>query len=272
MKIQCDVCDKEEASVFCPADEAVLCHSCDHSIHHANKLAGKHKRFSLLQPTFKEAPLCDICQERRAFLFCQEDRAILCRECDIPIHKANEHTQKHNRFLLTGVKLSASSSLYQTSSSSIGNEVKSSHSSAKRPKSDSNQNFSSPSNVNSLASDNLFSETGSVSTSSISQYLIETLPGWCVEDILDGPSFAPHGFCKNYDNQSPFEDQDLKKSMSLCQSEEMVTWVPQFQSHSSELKETLKTQAMEDSYGWRDDNYTVPQISPPSLKRCRHFQ
>lgn len=35
----------------------------------------------------------------------------------------------------------------------------------------------------------------SVSTSSISEYLMETLPGWHVEDFLD-PSCSPHGFCK----------------------------------------------------------------------------
>lgn len=53
-------------------------------------------------------------------VFCQEDRAILCRECDDSIHKANEHTQKHNRFLLSGVKLSPleASFSYQTSTSS----------------------------------------------------------------------------------------------------------------------------------------------------------
>lgn len=62
MKIQCAVCDKVEASVFCPADEAALCHSCDRTIHRANKLATKHARFSLHYPTSKDFPLCDICQ------------------------------------------------------------------------------------------------------------------------------------------------------------------------------------------------------------------
>ena len=62
MKIQCDVCEKQEAIVFCAADEAALCEGCDYRVHHANKLASKHLRFSLLHPSFKEAPLCDICQ------------------------------------------------------------------------------------------------------------------------------------------------------------------------------------------------------------------
>ncbi|PPR93770.1 hypothetical protein GOBAR_AA26902 [Gossypium barbadense] len=64
MKIQCDVCNKEEASLLCTADEAVLCHSYDHVVHHANNLASKHPRFSLLHPSSsKQYPLCDICQD-----------------------------------------------------------------------------------------------------------------------------------------------------------------------------------------------------------------
>ncbi|RDX75189.1 B-box zinc finger protein 21, partial [Mucuna pruriens] len=175
MKIQCDVCDKMEATVFCSADEAALCHSCDRTIHHANKLATKHTRFSLHYPTSNHFPLCDICQERRAYVFCQEDRALLCRECEVPIHSANEHTQKHNRFLLTGVKLSGTC-LDPVSSSS-------------------NENLSSSCKVE----DTVASDTGSVSTSSISEYLIETIPGYCFEDLLDA-SFAPNGFCKNQKN------------------------------------------------------------------------
>lgn len=62
MKIQCDVCEKEEASVFCCSDEAALCGPCDRQVHHANKLAGKHHRFSLIHPSVEQTPLCDICQ------------------------------------------------------------------------------------------------------------------------------------------------------------------------------------------------------------------
>ena len=62
MKIRCDVCDQAEASVFCYADEAALCHGCDLHVHRANKLAGKHSRFSLIQPMKKDSPRCDICQ------------------------------------------------------------------------------------------------------------------------------------------------------------------------------------------------------------------
>lgn len=62
MKIRCDVCEKAEATVFCSADEAALCDECDRRVHCANKLAGQHARYSLLHPTYKGSPLCDICQ------------------------------------------------------------------------------------------------------------------------------------------------------------------------------------------------------------------
>lgn len=67
MKIQCDVCEKGDAVVFCTADEAALCNLCDHRVHHANKLASKHRRFSLLRPDAGEAPVCDVCK-----VFCQD--------------------------------------------------------------------------------------------------------------------------------------------------------------------------------------------------------
>uniref|UniRef100_A0A453SH16 B box-type domain-containing protein n=1 Tax=Aegilops tauschii subsp. strangulata TaxID=200361 RepID=A0A453SH16_AEGTS len=44
---------------------------------------------------------------RRGLVFCVEDRAILCADCDEPIHSANDLTAKHSRFLLVGAKLSA---------------------------------------------------------------------------------------------------------------------------------------------------------------------
>ncbi|KAL2557418.1 B-box zinc finger protein 21 [Forsythia ovata] len=135
VKIECDVCEKDEASLFCLADEAVLCATCDNRVHHANKLVEKHQCFSLFQPSPKQFHLCDICQEKRAFLFCQQDRAILCRGCDIPIHKANEHTQKHNGFILTGVKLSATSSSSSTSAEYVSDSVPNmkSHTSLNKP-------------------------------------------------------------------------------------------------------------------------------------------
>ncbi|PUZ76803.1 hypothetical protein GQ55_1G319500 [Panicum hallii var. hallii] len=169
MKVQCDVCAAEAASVFCCADEAALCGACDRRVHRANKLAGKHRRFALLNPAPPSSspgqqqqppPLCDICQEKRGLLFCKEDRAILCRDCDVSVHTASELTMRHTRFLLTGVRLSAEPAACPSP-----------------PSEDENSSGSfapPPAPATSHGSD----------SSSISEYLTKTLPGWHVEDFL----------------------------------------------------------------------------------------
>ncbi|KAJ8542995.1 hypothetical protein K7X08_005518 [Anisodus acutangulus] len=104
MKIQCNVCEVAEVNVLCCADEAALCWSCDEKVHAANKLASKHQRVPL-SGSSSSMPKCDICQETVGYFFCLEDRALLCRKCDIAIHTANPHVSAHQRFLLTGVKV-----------------------------------------------------------------------------------------------------------------------------------------------------------------------
>ncbi|KAL6995761.1 hypothetical protein U1Q18_005897 [Sarracenia purpurea var. burkii] len=304
MKIQCDVCNEDEASVFCTADEAVLCAACDHRVHHANKLAGKHHRFSLLRPSSpKHFPLCDICKERRAFLFCQQDRAILCRDCDVPIHKTNVHTQKHSRFLLTGVKLSATSALYSTTPSNSAADLvpnlRSSQSSTSKPVSVQPAIPNPPTITKASASVTVASsatgkgghgndqQTSSVSgggsTSSISEYLIEMLPGWRVEDFLDSPP-PSFGFCKA--DVMPIWDANLESNLSSFSSPQNIgIWVPQapqqplppypsFQYSSSNMssgghigfKEATNNKS---SRKWRDDGcFTVPEITS---KRSRIF-
>ncbi|KAM5579983.1 B-box zinc finger protein 22 [Rosa sericea] len=104
MKIQCNACEVAEAKVLCCADEAALCWGCDEKIHAANKLASKHQRVPLSSSS-SPLPKCDICQETIGYFFCLEDRALLCRKCDVAIHTANSYVSSHQRFLLTGVKV-----------------------------------------------------------------------------------------------------------------------------------------------------------------------
>ncbi|KAF8663289.1 hypothetical protein HU200_055899 [Digitaria exilis] len=101
MKVLCSACEAAEARVLCCADEAALCALCDRDVHAANRLAGKHHRLPL-HPS-ASSPDCDICQESHAYFFCVEDRALLCRSCDVAVHTANAFVSGHRRFLLTGV-------------------------------------------------------------------------------------------------------------------------------------------------------------------------
>ncbi|KAL3640941.1 hypothetical protein CASFOL_015909 [Castilleja foliolosa] len=298
MKIQCDVCDKDEASVFCVADEAALCAACDHRVHHANKLAGKHQRFSLLHPSPKQAPLCDICQEKRAFLFCQQDRAILCKDCDFQIHKANEHTKNHTRFFLTGVKLSSTAELYSDSKSTDSDPAIKPQDSKFKPVFVSQTNSTPPTSKGTTVQtkgaaapvpcDNLMNS--SIPTSSISEYLMET-PGWGVEDFLDASSY---GFSKSSGNIDvmPFWDGDLESKVNgFPNGKTTGLWVPQVvapplnqsQNQLYELafgaQNGTKGQFCNNSDDsgsgkrwWSEDScFVVPQISP-SLSASKRFK
>ncbi|CAH2070877.1 unnamed protein product, partial [Thlaspi arvense] len=120
MKIQCEVCEKAEAEVLCCSEEAVLCKPCDIEVHEANKIFQRHQRVALQKhaATSSGAPLCDICQERKGYFFCLEDRALLCNECDAAIHICNSH----QRFLLSGVQVS-DQSLTENSGCSLSSET-----------------------------------------------------------------------------------------------------------------------------------------------------
>lgn len=130
-------------------------------------------------------------QERRGLVFCQEDRAILCRDCDDSIHSANQLTMKHGRFLLTGARLSAT----PLASASHLKEV---------TELDSNGVINNKPAVYptiSLVPSNGGSSSGS---SSISDYLTKTLPGYRVEDLLDDDGSGLYKVCRFFTFASLF--------------------------------------------------------------------
>ena len=129
----CSACDSAEVSILCCANDVALYARRDREVHAANRLAGKHQRLPLLAPGGQSAavapPKCDICQVRApslfalemlfvsrtgpepdppplrvqecdAYFFCLEDRALLCRSCDVAMHTANALVSAHRRFLL----------------------------------------------------------------------------------------------------------------------------------------------------------------------------
>ncbi|KAE8671048.1 B-box zinc finger protein 23 [Hibiscus syriacus] len=103
MRIQCNLCEVAVAKVLCCADEAALCLACDQKVHDANMLVSEHHRLPL--SSSYQMPKCDICQETPGFFFCLEDRALLCRKCDVAIHTVNSLVSGHHRYLLTGVEV-----------------------------------------------------------------------------------------------------------------------------------------------------------------------
>lgn len=125
-------------------------------------------------------------QEKRGLLFCKEDRAILCRDCDVSVHTASELTMRHTRFLLTGVRLSAEPAACPAPPAPSEDEQNSSGSAS----------FccSAGGDAAALPSSAPATSHGSDNGSSISEYLIKTLPGWHVEDFLVDEAAAATNF------------------------------------------------------------------------------
>ena len=133
MKIQCDSCGVAAATVVCCADEAALCARCDVEIHAANKLASKHQRLPL-DALGAKLPRCDICQEKAAFIFCVEDRALFCRDCDEPIHVPGTLSGNHQRYLATGIRVGLGTVSACTDSAGPGHHHDADHHHAPTPK------------------------------------------------------------------------------------------------------------------------------------------
>lgn len=96
MRTLCDACESAAAIVFCAADEAALCLACDEKVHMCNKLASRHVRVGLANPS--DVPRCDICENAPAFFYCETDGSSLCLPCDMTVHVGGKRI--HGRYLL----------------------------------------------------------------------------------------------------------------------------------------------------------------------------
>nr|ADI55328.1 CONSTANS-like protein [Dendrocalamus xishuangbannaensis] len=83
----CDGCRAAPSVVYCRADAAYLCASCDTQVHSANHVASRHERVCV----------CEVCESAPAVLACRADAAALCTTCDAQVHSANPLAQRHQR-------------------------------------------------------------------------------------------------------------------------------------------------------------------------------
>ncbi|KAK7317842.1 hypothetical protein RJT34_02412 [Clitoria ternatea] len=248
MKIQCNVCDVAEAKVLCIADKAARCWECDEKVHAANKLATKHQRVPLSLSS-SHMPKCDICQEMVGYFFFLEDRALLCRICDVVIHTANACVSGHQRFLLTGVRVGLEAVDRGASSSSVKSQSGEKMSDTKS--SSISRNVSSmpqPSNFNeSLPLQTVrVEEFSPTKVSCAGGYTAGSVSQWPFEEFLGLNEFG-----RNYDYVDRTPKGDNGK---LGSSDSSV-----FRSGEEEMDDGDFLRHVPDS------SWTVPQIpSPPT--------
>ncbi|XP_052158032.1 B-box zinc finger protein 20-like isoform X2 [Oryza glaberrima] len=299
MRVQCDVCAAEPAAVLCCADEAALCSACDRRVHRANRLASKHRRLPLVHPSSTSsgdggaaaAPLCDVCREKRGLVFCVEDRAILCADCDEPIHSANDLTAKHTRFLLVGAKLSPAALAEQpVPSSDCSSDDDAAAAATEEEYHSSAASTGAAVSAPLDASSNGAGGGGGVGGSSISDYLTTICPGWRVEDLLpDDDAFAAAAAAgKEKDERVPFLDADLFDVVAGRPEKKGGAWAPHVphlpawcldevpvvvaaSAAPAATPVKAKQGHVRDSHWSDSDAFAVPEFSPPPppAKRAR---
>ena len=86
----CDYCGEAPSTVYCEADTARLCLSCDRHVHAANAVSKRHSR----------ALLCDGCNLRPAVVRCLKEKLSLCQSCDADKHESSPVASHNNRLRL----------------------------------------------------------------------------------------------------------------------------------------------------------------------------
>lgn len=86
----CDFCGNNTALLYCRADSAKLCFTCDREVHSTNQLFTKHTRWLL----------CNLCDSSPASILCCTETSVLCQNCDWESH--NKLLSLHERRPLEG--------------------------------------------------------------------------------------------------------------------------------------------------------------------------
>lgn len=87
----CDYCNNSTALLYCRADSAKLCFSCDREVHSTNQLFSKHTR----------SLICDSCNDSPATILCSTESSVFCQNCDWENHNLSL-SSPHERRPLEG--------------------------------------------------------------------------------------------------------------------------------------------------------------------------
>ncbi|XP_075482776.1 putative zinc finger protein At1g68190 isoform X3 [Primulina tabacum] len=84
MEKVCEFCKSLRPIVYCKADSAHLCLSCDAKVHSANALSYRHPR----------TLVCESCRNRAARVRCVDHQMFMCHSCDSGSHRVSSRHRK----------------------------------------------------------------------------------------------------------------------------------------------------------------------------------
>ncbi|CAN6197998.1 unnamed protein product [Urochloa humidicola] len=191
----CDGCRAAPSVVYCRADAAYLCASCDTRVHAANRVASRHERVRV----------CEACERAPAVLACRADAAALCAACDAKVHSANPLAGRHQRVPvvpLPPAAIPAASVLAEAAATTgaIGDKEEEVDSWLLLNKDPDNSNISNGNNISSNNNNVYFTE---------------------VDEYFDLVGY--NSYCDNHINNGPeqyrMQDQQQEQQQQLMQKE-----------------------------------------------------
>lgn len=84
MEKVCEFCVTLRSVIYCKADAAHLCLSCDAKVHSANPLSSRHPR----------TLVCESCKYRPTYVRCYDHQLFMCRGCDQSQHDFSSQHRK----------------------------------------------------------------------------------------------------------------------------------------------------------------------------------
>lgn len=120
-------------------------------------------------------------QERIGYLFCLEDRASLCTNCDVSTHMGSLHASSHQRFLNSGIHVALHSSIDNNNNNNTG--FNSRNSSLPMPET----SFNFLADNESRTAMTMEVEAGSTETRATfsGESHLATEPSWSLDEIFD---------------------------------------------------------------------------------------
>ncbi|GAB2228575.1 hypothetical protein Droror1_Dr00022695 [Drosera rotundifolia] len=81
MEKVCEFCTVLQPVIYCTADAAFLCLSCDAKVHSANAVSNRHFR----------TLLCEVCRNQPSYVRCLEHQMVMCHSCERTLHEVVSH-------------------------------------------------------------------------------------------------------------------------------------------------------------------------------------
>lgn len=128
-------------------------------------------------------------QVKSGYFFCLEDRALLCKNCDVSTHSTNSYVSSHHRFIISGIKVALQS--VTNNRTGCNNRI---HPLSIPSSNSSSINFPLVSEKQPEMTTEVASTSADMLTMFSGETRLATGPEWTLDELLGSNDFDYYGF------------------------------------------------------------------------------